>query len=525
MAAWATRWRIRLPALWLLAAGGPFLDGGLPARVHAADSPQRFTLDEPQLGRRPRHIDRALIETTAVLTGGLIWYWRDLGFNGRDWDLHWDAQSWKRKLITFDAVRFDQNLFQTNAVSHTRAGVVHYQILRGNGFGAPASIAGTLATSALWEYLVEFKELVSVNDLIVNTVAGFSIGEPFYRLGDFFSRSSPTLLSRGMAGLLSPVAAMNDWVDGRPSTRAGPGPLGFTAEGWHRFQISGTVASRTFDRADARDEVDMGLGAELVMLPGYRRPGSLKTWTAPGTRSAVAAELALSGRRDAGGSFRTRTSLAGHYAQRYERGDDGRIAGGDRFLGLGSGFEYEEIERPAGQDYLATMNIVGPVWEVSAGTDVVSVRWLGDAYFDFAMVKSLAMEGRMPVMVGPVYHPADSGGTIPGVLGARGYYYAFGLTASTSLVLEYRGWDAGLEWRGSHLRSIAGLDRFREEMTHEIELADRRASVRVWLGLRPWSAVPRIQTGLDWRWGEGRAGDLRNGYLDRRVTAGLSYLF
>src|SRR6185436_7240239 len=106
------------------------------------------------------------------------WYWRDLDFNTRDWDLRWDGPSWKRKLTSLDAVRFDQNLFQTNAVSHTRAGVAHYQILRGNGFSAGASALGTFATSAIWEYLIEFKELVSLNDLIVNSVSGFAIGEP-----------------------------------------------------------------------------------------------------------------------------------------------------------------------------------------------------------------------------------------------------------------------------------------------------------------------------------------------------------
>jgi hypothetical protein len=509
----------------MLAAVGLLSTVGSTARGQALQDAPPLALQEPQLGQRPRHVGRALLETAGVLAGGLVWYWRDLDFNNRDWDLRWDRESWKRKLITFDAVRFDQNLFQTNAVSHARAGLAYYQILRGNGFGAPASIAGTVAASAVWEYVIEFKELVSLNDLIVNTVAGFSIGEPFYQLGEFFSRSSPSLFSRGMAGLLSPIATMNDWVDGRPRPRQPGDRFGFTRDAWHRFQLSSGLASRTFDRTVARDEISLGLGAELVMLPGYGRPGQLRTWTAPGAFSAVAAELELSGRGNAGGSFRTRTTLAGHHAQRYRRQPDGRVAGGGRFLGVGSGFEYEEIERPSGHDYLAVMNVVGPVWEVAASSDGVRVRWLGEAYGDFALVKSLAMEGRMPVMTGSVYHPADSGGTIPGVLGARGYYYALGLTASTSLVLEYWGWDAGLQWRGSHFSSIAGLDRFQEEMRRELHLADRRAAVRTWLGLRPWPALPRIQAGLEWRWREGRAGDLRQEHLDRRLSAGLSYVF
>jgi hypothetical protein len=496
-----------------------------PARAEGRQTGLPLKLEEPKVGQRPRHVGRAVLETVGILAAGLVWYWRDLNFNTRDWDLTWDGESWKRKLVTFDALRFDQNLFQTNAVSHSRAGLAHYQILRANGFGAPASIAGTFATSVVWEYLVEFKELISANDIIVNSVAGFALGEPFYQLGEFFLRSSPSLFSRGMAGALSPVATMNDWVDGRRRTRDAGDPFGFTREAWHRFHLTGAMASRTFDRTIRRDEVGLGLGAELVMLPGYGRPGHLRTWTEPGAFTAISAELDLASRRNAGGVLRTRTTLAGHYGQEYDRRWDGRVAGRGRLLGIGSGFEYEEVERPDGQDYLAVMNIVGPVWEIAARSNDVQVRWLGELYGDFAMVKSLAMEGRMPVMAGSVYHPADSGGIIPGVLGARGYYFALGLTASSRLLLEYWGWDAGIEWRGDRFRSIAGLDRFREEMRSELQVTDRRATMRTWLGLRPWGAWPLIQAGLDWRWREGLAGELRNEHFDQRLTAALSFVF
>jgi hypothetical protein len=493
---------------------------------------QTFPATTPQQGeestnreRRPRHAGRAILETAGLLAGGLVWYWRDLEFNTRDWDLHWDRASWKRKLLTLDALRFDQNLFQTNAVSHSRAGLAHYQVLRGNGFGAPASIAGTLGTSLIWEYLIEFKELISVNDPVVNTVAGFALGEPFYQLGEFFLRSRPTLFARGMAGALSPVAAMNDFFDGRQSAREPTEPFGFYREAWHRFHFTSALASHTFDRAFRRDDLGLGVGAELIMLSGYGRPGRFSVWTEPGTFTAVNVELELSRGGSLGGAVRSRATIAGHYAQRFERVSDGRVKGHGRLLAIGSGFEYEEVERPTGQDYLATMNVLGPVWELVVRSDGVRVRWLGEIYSDFAMVKALAMEGRMPVMQGSVYHPAESGGVIPGVLGARGYYFALGATAATRVVFEYWGWDAGLEWRGDHFRSIAGLDRFREEMRGELRLTDRRSSFRTWLGLRPWGTWPRIQAGLDWRWREGLAGELRNEHLDRRLTGALSFVF
>jgi hypothetical protein len=313
----------------------------LPVRAEPPGAEAPLKLAEPQLGARSRHPGRALLETAGVLAGGLIWYWRDLDFNVRDWELGWNWQSWERKLVTFDAVRFDQNLFQTNAVSHSRAGLAHYQILRGNGFGPIASTAGTLGTSLIWEYLIEFKELVSLNDLIVNTVAGLGIGEPFYQLGEFFSRSSPSVFARGMAGAFSPVATMNDWVDRRQRPREAADPFGFTREAWHHFHLTGSLASRTFDRTVHRDELGLGLGAELVMLPQYGRPGHLQTWTGPGTFTAITAELELSARRNAGGTMRTRTSLVGHYAQDYRRNPDGQVTGHGHLLGLGSGFEYE----------------------------------------------------------------------------------------------------------------------------------------------------------------------------------------
>jgi hypothetical protein len=524
--------RTRIAATAAVAVGA-FLSGVTgPVHAQRSDAELPFKLEPPRLEHkdaaataRPRHLGRAVVETAAVLTGGLIWYWRDLDFNTRDWDLKWDAESWKRKLVTLDAVRFDQNLFQTNAVSHTRAGVAHYQILRGNGFSAEASILGTFATSAFWEYVIEFKELVSLNDLIVNTVSGFAIGEPFYQLGEFFLRSPASMFTRGMATALSPVASVNDWVDGRKrGERAGPGRA-FTRDSWHRFHLGGRMGARSYDGRTERNEMGLGLGAELVTLPQYLRPGVLQTWIRPGTFTAVNAELELSDRRDLGGWFRSRATIAGHYAQRYHRRPEGRVAGWGRLLAVGSGFEYEDVERPAGRDYMAIMNVLGPVSELTGLAGGLQVRWFNELYGNFAMVKSLAMEGHMPVMQGPVYHPSDSGGIIPGVLGARGYYYALGVSGATRLQLDFRGCDGGVELRGNHFSSIAGHDRFKEEITREIDLTDRRAALRTWVGVQPWETGPRLQAAMDWRYREGSAGGLVSDYLDRRFTAGMSYVF
>jgi hypothetical protein len=228
-----------------------------------------------------------------------------------------------------------------------------------------------------------------------------------------------------------------------------------------------------------------------------------------------------------GGSLVSRVSVAGRYWQRLRRDPDGRIRGTGLLLGVGSGFEYDAHELPDGSDFLATMNLLGPMWELTARLEGLRFRWSGEAYGDFAMVKSLALEDVMPAMTGEVYHPRDSGGVMPSVMGARGYYYALGVTAGSRIEVEWLGWDTGAEARADQFDSIAGADRFQEEITREVAIVDRRVTSRLWLGLRPWGRWGRVAAGLEWRWRQGAvdAEDLRRERLDGRAYLQLSLVF
>jgi hypothetical protein len=511
----------------LVAAGAVISVCAAVAPAARADDvePDDFQLQLPELmAPRPRHVGHALLESAAVLVGGTVWYWSDLDFNTRDWDLRWDWASWKSKL-TLESVRFDQNIFQTNAVSHPRAGFAQYQIMRGNGFGMAGSVATTLASSVFWEYIVEFKEMPSLNDMVVNTTAGLALGEPFYQLGEFFLHSSPTLFSRIMAGVLSPVATSNDWLDGRRNSRPYGGPLGLDDQVWHRFALTAGLTNQSFAREPGGTTTSLGLSSDLVMLPGYLWPGRMNRWTRPGDFTAIEGQLAFNQQGFTGGSLFTRTSVMGRYLQSYRNRGDGHLAGSGAFLGLGSAFEYESFDRPDGDDYLAVMSVLGPLAELTARSDGLRLRLTGELYGDFAMVKSLAMSDVLPPMVGPVYRPGEHGGDMPSVLGARGYYYAYGLTGGLRAALDYWAWDAGAELRGDRLASIGGYDRFQDEITHERDLVDRRVKGRAWLGLRPWGAGPRVSTVLGWRWRRGTADEVEADYLDTQIAVAVTLVF
>ena len=492
----------------------------LGAREVHAQLPGGHDDPSPVEEERPRHGGRALLETSGLLLGGTIRYWRNLDFNSRDWDLEWSGQSWRRKL-SLQAVRFDQNLFATNTVRHAAAGVAHYQVARGNGFGMAASAVTTLATSLFWEYLVEFREYPSLNDLVTNAVGGVAIGEPLYRLGELLLRSPPRWWSRGLAALVSPVATFNDWVDRRER----PGQAWVRSPA-RRFRLDAGLAHQRYDGAGARPLVGLGLEAALVTLPGYGRAIHSARWSQPGDWSGLQLRAEVGADGLSGFSFQSRTSWLGWYRQNFSASGDGALAGRGVFLGLGSAFEYERLQRPGGDDYLAVLDVAGPVFELVARRGPLALRWSGQLYGAFAMINALAFADRVrPLREDGVFRPAQNGGRLPGVLGARGYYYAIGLSGGTRLDLDLGGWSAGGELRGDDLGSVRGRDRFLEEMQEEYEIEDERASGQIWLALPVLASAARLSSSLTWRWRRGQSEGLTSSFLDRRFDLSLSLRF
>src|SRR5258705_5865054 len=64
------------------------------------------------------------VEMGALLGLGAAWYWATADHQSVDWTY----PSWRSKLTSFDAVRFDTNPFATNAFGHTAQSVIGYAI-------------------------------------------------------------------------------------------------------------------------------------------------------------------------------------------------------------------------------------------------------------------------------------------------------------------------------------------------------------------------------------------------------------
>lgn len=444
----------------------------------------------PPLKQPVKHRYRALLETTLVLAGGLVWYWWNDDFNSQDWDLRWDGPSWKRKL-TFQALAFDNNFFDTNATSHPKAGVSYYLIGRGNNLSMPESLLWSIAASTVWEYAIEFREVPSVNDLIVTPLCGLSIGEPLYQFSRFFARSADSLVFDSLAGLLSPINALNDLIDGdedKPRAVA-LGPAGLAADNVHRFDLRLGVASNVLDDVAQRTEMDFRAEGYLNNIPGFGQPGAFSRRIYAGEVSQLSGRLSTSSGRVVGVDFASRTNYVGWGAQNMEGTNRADLRGWAAGYALGTAFEYWMRQREgAPKDELLLANIVGGTGELSVRRGNFRFRLRDRTYLNFGMIHALAYEkaeGR-----------PDLAGT-KSVLESRGYYYAVGGTHVTEAVIGYRSLDFGVDGRVDRFYSIQGLDRNQAELSNDFALVDRREIGRTWLSLRPRKGFAEISLELE----------------------------
>jgi uncharacterized protein DUF3943 len=436
---------------------------------------------------RPRLLG-FFLEEGALLGFQTIWYWTHIDFSGEDLELQWDLDSWRRKLLTFDIVRFDTNGFYTNTIAHGLAGTLEYQAARANGFGVGGATLVGFAGSVLWEYVVEYRERPSLNDLIVNTAAGIGIGEPLYQIARALRKGRPTPGRWLMALGLSPVDGLNGWIDKSFLLSREPSP-------WLRDRLWAGGRFVRLAEDSTRAEASAGLELELADRPGYGLPGAVSGRTHAGAWSALEARLdvATGGAEDAlvGAHASTRTSLFGRYDQDIADAPTGSLGWG-RFVGANTGFEFDARRLSAEWDRLGILHLVGPGLGYDWYLGPATLRWLLLGYGDFAMVQALVF-GPTPSFT-PTMPPTSA-------LRAQGYYFGYGATLETRLRLDFEGSgpSASLALRAHHYWSIDGVDRTEvggDEDPHGVQ--DDRAYAHLELG------VPFGRTG----WGVALAADL-----------------
>ena len=187
---------------------------------------------------------RAWIELGAFLAYSTTSYWTSAAFP-EDWQfqLNWHDQF--DRVFLLKGWRFDSNNFKLNW-THSLAGGVYYQFARSNNLSWIDSWLMAVAASTYWETVVEWKEVISVNDQITTALGAFSTGEPWYQIGHYLAHQRG-ILSQALS-FINPAVRLNHWLD-----RKKPGAKRLCPAGMARLRpVPGRQAPRP-GRAAGRD--------------------------------------------------------------------------------------------------------------------------------------------------------------------------------------------------------------------------------------------------------------------------------
>ena len=443
-----------------------------------ADEDHALMLGEPD----PDYL-RATVEGAVFLGIGTTWYWLDKEHNLADWDY----DSWRQRL-SLDAFRFDNNAFYVNYVYHPVGGAYFYAFGRANDFGVLGAGIYSFLVSTGWELLIEFRERISVNDVIVTPAAGVAIGELLHKLALYVNSTPPgrprSHVLRWTAG--APVS-LHDALDGRQRGHedAPVDDMGFDAALWHDFRFAYGL-SRTEARAgDAFWIHRVGLAAELVSMPGYLREG---TFSRLFTDAAfTSASLSVEAGADGWGlGMVADTILLGGYWQSLARGPGGLW--GEAFAaGTSLSFLYRDQDQGAFRDQLSITGLFGLSFNTTVAAGSARLRLQGHLQPAFAGVHSAAW---------PLWAADHDGETAKSILRKQGYYYAWGIWARLRASVELPLVQLGCELSYSAFDSQEGMDRTQDAITADVDATDRALEWTAWLRVTPFAGGPYLEAGL-----------------------------
>lgn len=404
---------------WKVTAGSP---GELQALLHTALS------DAVPVEPAPLAPDygATALELGVMLGAGTLWYVADTAVNGPDWEYDLSWRDVRRKLFTLEPYQFDDNDLHLNSPGHVFAGALYYLSARNHRLPPLGALAASSAAAAVWEYVPEYREIVSLNDLILTPAGGLTLGESLFQLSAFFQRSADTRVNRLLAALF---AGPSGWCSRR--LRLDPSPrrldrAGLDASGWHRLRLTyGVVAHSSGRLLDWTAGNTVGFDSELILREGFGRPGREHGWTTDPVASRLSASGGIGAEGLLEGHLLSEVTWAAYVAREVHGGPDRqRPSGLEGFAGLSALYEHREQRLGAQWDRVAEAGPIGFSGRVHAYAGALRLEAAASAHPVFAAVQSLASRA-------PTHDEA------PDVLARHGYFWAFGARGAARVQAAY----------------------------------------------------------------------------------------
>jgi hypothetical protein len=476
--------------------------------------------------RYPTRYWRAAWENLAVSGLELAIYWYD-------WDsivVDWQFPDVGTKLTSREAFRLDDNLLQTNYLFHSFAGGTHYVVSRTNGFGVLGAWATTAASSALYELVLEWKEIVSFNDLITTPFGGMAMGEFFHQLGNYLNSQPPQVDHVGLETVahetsLILVAGPNQLHDALDDEKPPPpvyaDNLGLSSAYHHRFRVLLGRDLIEDDRGRSGAVFSTDGKFELAAMPGFQRAGKFSLWYTNGNFTSFDARLAYGlGAPGYGGSARNveltfDSHLVGWYEQDFEPTADG-LRGQAHEVAVATGLRYAERWLLGRNDHYGIVHLPHPVQRTWIALGPAKVRLGVEVSPDFGSLYSAAFE---------TYAFRYGREGTKSSLKRHGYFHGWGLSAGASAALIAGGFELGADARYGRYESIDGVERVQEEVTREPHGREAVTELEAHLAFEPRGVAVATQIELSQSIRSSALAAIETLRFTRRLTFGLGAHF
>jgi len=442
--------------------------------------PNQDSQAEPALRQpRRRHTGRALLEMGTFISLSAASYWSKYASFVEDWQfkLTWHDQA--RKWFTSEGHRLDSNNMRLNW-THGPAGGIYYSLARSNGLGTGSSFLFSAGGSFLWEYVVEWREISSINDHVFTSVGGMAIGEPLFQVSSYF-RNRPGAANRIATFLTNPFVALNDALDGKNR------PPRVPTDEWHDFRVStGGLRGVPLPDSSAATQAVLNLDLRLVTLPDYGKSGTGSGRFRDTIDAGFHVDLNALGGDVEELTISARAMLLGRWWKKVYQDEQGLRHGHDIWFGaevawdffqkkpiapydgddLGMKDPWLPREQPTRYtDKISSVHFPGPAMSVTTYAGRLRTRIDLGAALNFSLVNALPFNQ---------YSATHDSWGVKTTLQNWGYYYALGTTLTGRAEAEIGVWraTAGADYR--RFTSIQGLDRFQEDITDDGRLTDSR---------------------------------------------------
>jgi hypothetical protein len=422
---------------------------------------------------------RAAGENVALLALELFLYWYEPQSSVVDWQF----PDLSTKLTSNEAFRFDDNLTRTNFMLHPTAGGMHYLLTRSNGFGVLPSFAAAVASSAIYELVLEWREVVSTNDLIVTPFGGLATGEFMHQLGNYLNSEQPEVqtalrgslgsVTRGAAGLsLGLPRAVHNALDDPPQPPKLPRDnLGLSTAYAHEFRVR--LAQQSIFGEDGRlgDLYALRSELEIAAMPGFLKPGRFSRWYSGG--NFVAFQLRIA---NGNAGYATEVFFDSHLFGYYAQNLTSTTQGSATEFGIASKLRYVDRRELGGREHFGILHFPHPTQTVWLGLGDVRLKLGARVSPDFASIRSTAFE-KYAARFGEVGTESS--------LQLHGYAHAFGISGDVFGALEAGAVEVGGKALHGRYSSIDVLGREKESITRRTHSSETMTELSAYLQVEP----------------------------------------